>query len=283
MDEAEDYDVVDYWSEVKLDIVKEYLTAYSTIMAAQKNPPFSYVYIDGFSGPGVCISKATGEYIPGSPLNALNVRPPFHEYYFIDMDGGKAAKLQELCAGMDKVVVREGNCNEILLEEIFPNIEYERYRRGLCLLDPYKMDVQWRVVEEAGRARSLELFMNFPTMDINRNALRKDPSKIKDSSADRMTAFWGDDSWRGEFYQEKDAPLPIFEVEEEREASNLQVVNAYRGRLKDIAGFKYVSEGMPMRNRRNSVVYYLLFASQKPAANDIVEYIFNKYKDRGAP
>jgi len=38
-----------------------------------------------------------------------------------------------------------------------------------------------------------------------------------------------------------------------------------------------------MRNRRNSVVYYLLFASQKPVANNIVGDIFSKYKDRGAP
>jgi len=280
--EPEDYDVVDYWSEVKLDIVKEYLKAYSTIMAARTNPSFSYVYIDGFSGPGVCIRKATRDFIPGSPLNALNVTPPFHEYYFIDMDGGKAERLQELCKGMDNVTVREGDCNKILIKEIFPKVDYKAYRRGICLLDPYRMDVHWEVVEEAGKAESLELFVNFPTMDINRNALRKDPAKITENSARRMTAFWGDESWREQFYQEK-GTLPIFDVEEEREASNLQVVNAYRERLKDIARFKYVSEGMPMRNRRNSVVYYLLFASQKPVANNIVGDIFSKYKDRGAP
>lgn len=282
MSDPEDYDVVDYWSEVKLDIVREYLSVYSKIMNAQKNPPFSYVYIDGFSGPGVCISKATGEYIPGSPLNALNVQPPFHEYYFIDMDGGRAASLEQLCEGMDNVMVRTGDCNEILLKEIFPTIKYEDYRRGLCLLDPYKTNIRWEVVEAAGKSGCLEIFLNFTTMDINRNALRTDPTKITDNSAERMTAFWGDNSWREEFYQEKQT-LPIFEVEEVREASNLQVVNAYRGRLKELAGFKYVSETMPMRNRNNSVIYYLLFASQKQVPNNIVGHIFDKYKNRGAP
>jgi len=276
----EEYDEVDYWTEVKLDIVKEYLGAYSTIMNAQRNPPFSYVYIDGFSGPGVCISKASGEDIPGSPLNALNVVPPFHEYYFIDMDGGRAAKLRRMCEGIKNVTIREGDCNEILLQQVFPTIRYEDYRRGLCLLDPYKMDVRWPLVERAGKMRSIELFINFPTMDINRNALRKDPAKITRKSAERMTAFWGDDSWRECFYQDKQ-PLPIFEIEEEKEASNLQVVNAYRERLKDVAGFQYVSEGMPMRNRRNAVVYYLLFASQKPDGKKIVMEIFEKYRNRG--
>lgn len=283
MVEPEDYDVVDYWSEVKLDIVKDYLAEYSKIMNAQTNPSFSYAYIDGFSGPGVCIRKATGDYIPGSPLNALNVVPPFHEYYFIDMDGDKAARLRKYCEGMGNVVVKQGDCNKILLEEIFPTLKFEDYRRGIVLLDPYRVNLRWEVVEEAGKLGTLELFLNFSTMDINRNVLRKDPTKTTDSSIERMTAFWGDESWRKEFYREKDEPLPIFEVEEEREATNLQVVNAYRGRLKSIAGFKYVSEGMPMVNRQNSVIYYLLFATQNATGNVIVEYIFDKYKDRGAP
>lgn len=282
MAETDDYDVVDYWSEVKLDIVKDYLAQYSKIMNVQTNPSFSYVYIDGFSGPGVCMRKATRDYIPGSPLNALNVVPPFHEYYFIDMDGDKAARLRHYCEGMSNVVVTQGDCNRILLGEVFPNLKFEDYRRGIVLLDPYKVNLRWEVVERAGKLGTLEMFLNFSTMDINRNLLRKDPAKITGISSERMTAFWGDDSWREEFYREKDEPLPIFEVEEEREASNPEVVNAYRGRLKIIAGFKYVSEALPMRNRNNSVIYYLLFATQNLTGNDIVEYIFNKYKNRGS-
>lgn len=279
MAETEDYDVVDYWSEVKLDIVRKYLAAYSTIMNAQKWPPFSYVYIDGFSGPGVCISRASGEYIPGSPLNALNVQPPFHRYYFIDMDGGRASKLRDLCAVMANVEVEEGDCNRILLEKVFPLVRYEEYRRGVCLLDPYKMDVRWELVEGAGKSRSIELFVNFPTMAINRTVLLKDPSRITRANADRMTAFWGDDSWRSLFYQER---VTLFDIEEEKGASNVDVVNAYRERLRRVAGFEFVPAGMPMRNRKNTIVYYLLFASHKPVAEKIVRNIFDKYRNRGA-
>lgn len=49
-----------------------------------------------------------------------------------------------------------------------------------------------------------------------------------------------------------------------------------------MAGFEYVSEGRPMINRKNSVVYYLLFASHKPVAEKIVREIFDKYRGRGA-
>ena len=81
------FDEIGYWSEVKLDIVKEYAAAYSRILAAQTSPTLNHIYIDAFAGAGVHISKRTGEFVPGSPFNALNVQPPFGEYHFIDLDG----------------------------------------------------------------------------------------------------------------------------------------------------------------------------------------------------
>ena len=54
------FDEIGYWSEVKLDIVKDYAAAYSRILAAQEKPALHHVYIDAFAGAGVHISKATG-------------------------------------------------------------------------------------------------------------------------------------------------------------------------------------------------------------------------------
>ena len=76
-----DYDEVGYWSEVKLEIVKKYAVAYSTILAKQSGLR-GHLYIDAFAGPGVHLSRRSGEYIPGSPLNALNVTPRFSERLF---------------------------------------------------------------------------------------------------------------------------------------------------------------------------------------------------------
>ena len=70
------FDEIGYWSEIKLDIVKDYASAYSRILAAQTKPALHHVYVDAFAGAGVHISKVTGNYIPGSPINALLVHPP---------------------------------------------------------------------------------------------------------------------------------------------------------------------------------------------------------------
>ncbi len=51
------YDEIGYWSEIKLDIIKDYAAAYSRILSSQKNPNFYHIYIDAFAGAGKHISK----------------------------------------------------------------------------------------------------------------------------------------------------------------------------------------------------------------------------------
>jgi three-Cys-motif partner protein len=80
------FDQIGYWSEVKLDIVREYAAAYSRILAAQASPRFAHAYVDAFAGSGVHVSRQTGDFVPGSPLNALWIDPPFCVYHFIDID-----------------------------------------------------------------------------------------------------------------------------------------------------------------------------------------------------
>ncbi|HEX9861197.1 MAG TPA: three-Cys-motif partner protein TcmP, partial [Nitrospirota bacterium] len=130
-------DEIGYWSEIKLDIVKKYAQAYSVIISNQQYIK-KHVYIDAFAGAGQHISKTTKEFIPGSPLNALNVNPPFNEYHFIDINQTRVEALKEISKDNPSTVfVYEGDCNKILIEHIFPRVRYDEYRRGLCLLDPY--------------------------------------------------------------------------------------------------------------------------------------------------
>jgi three-Cys-motif partner protein len=64
-------------------------------------------------------------------------------------------------------------------------------------------------------------------------------------------------------------------------ASNEAVAEAFRKRLKRVAGFEYVPMPMPMRNSRGAVVYYLFFGAQQPTADKIVKDIFAKYAHYG--
>lgn len=271
------YDEIGYWSEIKLDIVKEYAAAYSRILAAQKNPSFQYIYIDAFAGAGMHLSKSTKEFIPGSPMNALLVKPPFNEYHLIDWDSEKTDSLRSLAATHTNVFIYEGDCNKLLLEEVFPRAKRTDYKRALCLLDPYGLHLNWDVMLTAGKMNSIEIFLNFPVMDMNMNVLWADPSKVDPEQAGRMTAFWGDESWRKAAYNTSGN---LFGWEEKTD--NAAVAEAFRQRLKKVAGFSYVPEPIPMRNTKGAVVYYLFFASQNKAGEAIVTDIFKKYRNRGA-
>lgn len=273
------YDEIGYWSEIKLDIVREFAGTYSRILNAQKSPALYHIYIDAFAGAGVHVSKRTGEFIKGSPQNALLLNPPFKEYHLIDLDSKKVDSLKgikEQHPGM-KVEIYEGDCNSILLEKVFPLAKYENYRRALCLLDPYGLHLNWEVMQTAGQMKSIEFFLNFPVADMNRNVLWRNPDKVDPQQMARMTAFWGDDSWRQAAYSTEGN---LFGWEEKTD--NKAVAEAFRTRLKKVAGFKYVPEPIPMRNNKGAIVYYLFFASQKPVAENIVKDIFNKYRTRGA-
>jgi three-Cys-motif partner protein len=270
------FDEIGYWSEVKLDIIKKYAKAYTTILAQQAGLSFSYV--DGFAGMGVHVAKESGDYVAGSPLNALKIDPPFSEYFLVDLDGDKVDQLRDLpqVRGRSDVHVIHGDCNRVLLDNVFPQVRYEDYRRGLCLLDPYGLHLDWEVIRTAGKMRSIEIFLNFPIMDMNRNALWRRPESASAEGVARMTAFWGDDSWRKAAYRKE----PTLFGEEDVKLENQDVVKAFGKRLRDVAGFQQVLEPMPMRNSNNAVVYYLFFASQKHVASKIVQDIFDGYRNR---
>jgi three-Cys-motif partner protein len=274
-------DEIGPWSVVKLDILKRYAVEYSKILSNQKNPPFFHVYIDAFAGTGYHLSKATGEMVLGSPLNALLVRPPFREYHLIDLDGDKVAGLNELIGTRQDVFVHKGNCNQVLLQEVFPRVQRTDFKgggfkRGLCLLDPYKLTLDWEVIREAGSMKSLDIFINFPIHDINRTVLHHDPEGVSPANIARLTAFWGDESWRDVAYEKSQG---LFGTIEEK-VSNRRFAEAFRERLRKAAGFKRVPEPLPMRNSKGSTIYYLFFASHKDTAEHIVTYIFDNFGRR---
>jgi len=266
-------DEIGPWSEVKLDILQRYASEYSKILANQKEPALYHCYIDAFAGPGKHYSKTQDKMVLGSPINALLVKPPFREFFLIDLDGQKIEELGRVIGQRDDVHLYRGDCNNVLLHEVFPKVQYKDFRRGLCILDPYKLNLNWSVIKSAGDMKSIDLFINFPIMDINRNVLRRDAESAKKSDVERMNAFWGDESWRHLVYS---TTGNLF-GNPDKVADNDEVAEAFRERLKRVAGFKRVPKPLAMKNKNKATVYYLFFASQKDTAENIVKFIFDQY------
>ena len=99
------------WTEEKLSRVKKYLVAYSTIM---NKYPLQYAYIDAFAGTGYrtlntpdeqgqlmlpeLIDPESQQFIEGSAKIALQVKPEFNKYIFVEKDEEKIKELVNIKA-----------------------------------------------------------------------------------------------------------------------------------------------------------------------------------------
>jgi len=272
-------DEIGIWSEIKLDIIKEYANAFTKIMKSQEWCK-GYVYIDAFAGPGVHISRRTGEFIPGSPLNALEIDNPFTAYHYIDIDKEKAETLNRLTGDRTNINIYQEDCNEVLLKKILPMLQYESKKRALCILDPYGLHLHWETIMTAAKLKTTEIFLNFPLMDMNRNVLHKDWLKADPDQIERMNRFCGTDEWREILYEE-DKQMDLF-----GDTYRIKIVNSNmklgewfkKERLQKVAGFKFVPEPMLMRNSKGGHLFFLFFASHNETGKKIVTDIFNKHR-----
>lgn len=68
---AAEYDVIGPWTEVKLDILREYAGPYSQIVTAYG---FHHLHINAYAAGGSHFSRTTGDVAPGSSLVALSTK-----------------------------------------------------------------------------------------------------------------------------------------------------------------------------------------------------------------
>lgn len=270
------FDEVGDWSVVKLDIIEKYGAAYTKAFSGARGRGLKKYYIDGFSGAGIHLVKRTREQVEGSPARAMKILPSFDGFHFIDMDSDKTAYLETLCKDRKDVHIYTGDANRYL-KEILPDIQYKKFNRALCLLDPYGLHLDWEIMEMAGHSQAIDMFLNFPIMDMNRNAVWHNPEIVPQDGIERMNRFWGDESWRHASYIESPQGN-LFSAPDLVKQPNDTVVAAFSDRLKKIAGFEYVPQPLPMRNSNNAIVYYLVFASPKPVADKIIREIFDSYR-----
>ena len=161
-------DPIPVWPQLKLDIVRRYGAAYSTI--ASRQPGLAHYWIDGFIRPGA--DNSAGPFAPGSALNALLVTPPFRHHWLVSMNGQPADALRRAVDGRADVTVLEGG-SRALLEDVLPRVRQEEYRRALCVLDPCGPGLDWRAIELAGRLRTIDLFVALDGADGTPAALKR--------------------------------------------------------------------------------------------------------------
>jgi three-Cys-motif partner protein len=158
-------------------------------------------------------------------------RVAFDHFYFIDLNPSKTAYLATLCKGRRDVDIVTDDATSYLTRKLLPTIQFAQYNRAMCLLDPYGLHLEWDVMLQAGQSRAVDMFLNFPVMNMNRNAIWKNPEQAPQGGIERMTRFWGDESWKQAAYAES-AQYKLFPPPDRVKQGNDAIVAAFRDRLK---------------------------------------------------
>lgn len=266
------------WTDQKLECVRKYLSAYTTIMSKQS---FRFAYIDAFAGTGYretesdedpnelmfpdLVSSEVVSFHDGSARNALEVKPPFMKYVFIEKNINRYAKLLELKKEFllkaefseDMIECVPGDANEYLKDLREKNW---KIHRALVFLDPYGMQVEWQTIEVIAQTQAIDLWILFPVGTVNR--LLKNDGEIRPALQARLDMFFGEHAWYDVFYQLA-KEISLFGEEEKWQKTGdifATIEEYFIERLQGI--FAGVAPNpLILRNSKNVPLYLLCFAA----------------------
>jgi three-Cys-motif partner protein len=266
------------WTEEKLERVRKYLVAYATIMNRQH---FRFAYIDAFAGTGYrtleyqekplakifpeVFEQDSQEFLDGSARIALQVRPRFTKYIFIERDIDRIVELQKLKSEFkelrDDIVVIQADANSYL-QDLCLNHRWSK-NRAVLFLDPFGMQVTWDTIAAIAATKAIDLWLLFPIGAVNRLL----PRNAQISAAWRKTLdrMFGSSDWYEVFYRTRKF-TNVFggqQMTTIKLADFSLIADYFVKRLSSV--FAGVAQNpLPLLNSRNSPLYLLCFAAGNP-------------------
>src|SRR5262249_13658365 len=145
-------------------------------------------YIDAFAGTGYVELRAetsdeprlfgelaeaenqSRDLLQGSAEHALEVRPRFDSFTFIEQSPWRARELGLVRARHSEfsgaINIIAGDANTELRKRC---ASWDRHRdRAVVFLDPFGMSVEWRTLEAISQTHSMDVWYLFPIMAVNR-------------------------------------------------------------------------------------------------------------------
>lgn len=292
------------WTEEKIDRVRDYLVAYTTIFTKNERARhLRTTYVDAFAGTGRRVSAGdpgrdartteaalfedafedaeadpeARSFKEGSARAALEVEPEFDSYVFVDKNPGRARQLGKLKEDFpdkaDRISVERAEANAFLTRWC-DETDWQR-NRAVVFLDPYGMQVDWSTIETIAATKAIDLWVIFPLGQAVNRLLTK--NRIPEGAlAQRLTRHLGTEKWKEEFYRAADAEpegdqytLEGFEELAQEQGilkkASLDVIgDFFVRRLRGI--FSGVApDPLPLTNSKNVPLYLLCFAAGNPA------------------
>lgn len=269
------------WTIDKLNILEEYLDAYST---ALKNQPFDLMYIDAFAGaglielPGYDDAEAQA-FVSGSAERAIRIDDkPFDKLIFVEKDPARYAELQSLRESHSErnIEVKNSDANSFLreLEEDW------RKWRGVLFLDPFATEVEWSTIKTIAGFQALDTWLLFPASAVARMLPASSlPENIDPKWAERLTRVFGDERWR-DLYQEPSQGRLFENGGMERQRGVDGLLSIYKENLERLFGNRFLQKSRTLKNSKNSPLFEFLFCVGNPRGIEPATRIANHILER---
>ena len=259
------------WTVDKLNILENYLTAYTTALKAQR---FKLIYIDAFAGTGN-VELQTGDirrFVSGSAQRAIRVKDKsFDKLIFVEQDPDRCAELRGLRASHpDRDIVIENSDANSFLSYFHQN--WNSWR-GVLFLDPFATEVAWSTIEKVASFNALDTWILFPVSAIARMLPRsRKPDDISGALVNRLTTIFGDDNWRDLYQTSRQGNL--FEAaSEERKPGVDGLLNIYKTKLSDLFGRRFLDGTKTLKNSKNSPLFEFMFCAGNENGADLAKRI----------
>lgn len=271
------------WTEEKLEVVRKYLSAYTTIFAENKRARyFTTTYVDGFAGSGTrTVTEADpprdggarqlfderdeelAVFKKGSARIALEVEPPFDRFIFVENNAARALELEKLRelfpAKAASIDIGRDDANAFV-QRWCSNTDWRR-NRAVVFLDPYGMQVRWATIEAIARTRAIDFWLLFP-LGVAVNRMLPRDGRMSPEWEASLTEFLGTDDWKQTFYR-LDPQAQLFPDGGPSTTRSLDcdaIGRYFVERLKTV--FAAVAERpLELVNSRGTMLYWLCFAA----------------------
>lgn len=278
------------WTTRKLEAIRQYLTAYATIMSKRR---FAFAYVDAFAGTGYATRKKkalagdaleglaideTRGVIEGSARLALQIGPPFDRYILIEKRATRCRELEglrnEFPDRADSIIIQQGDANTILQDLCEKN--WTKHR-AVVFLDPYGMQADWATVEALAGTRAVDLWYLFPLgMGVIRMLTQSDTA-MPESWSLTLDRVFGTRDWRGAFYETSRQLSLLGEEAVTVKTADFSAVKRFVVERLQTLFVAVAEQPLVLANSRGYPMYLLCFAASNekgaPTALKIADHI----------
>lgn len=266
-----------WWSEIKLQILREYLHAFTTA-------------VTGLSREVICLDLFAGSYdnerrhgsgtFPGSARIALETEPPFTRLAFFELPD-PAAKLGVAVTAArpadHRWKVFPGDCN-VTLPTALRWLDPIRWAPTFAFLDPRGLQVPWSTVERLAKWRAdkktkVEQWILFPEPALGR-VLGLHGAQGR-RSAERLDRLYGTRDWIAIHQLRRAGAITPEEMRAE-------FVNLLRWRLEQGLGY-HTTHALQIVNTAGHPIYTMVFATDSGAGNQIMGHVYGSTATRTIP